>query len=85
MALTRVLHGRFIEAVAVGAMTAPSAIACLAAWADKVIVLQKDFVIAVPIELRHKILIWDIGPDRWSNPYNQELLTLLEGLVRERL
>lgn len=78
-ALVRVLHGRGHEAVCAGCGTSPSVIVPLVRWADVVVNM-------VPNEVstgNEKEIHLDIGPDRWSNPYNQELLTLLEKKVVE--
>jgi hypothetical protein len=81
VALTRVLHGKQVGAVAVGYATNGGALALLAAWADVIAVMQPEYSQYVPEEFRHKITNhFDVGPDRWSNPYNQELLNILMGL-----
>ena len=81
VALCRVLHSRGIGAVAVGVGTNGGAIAPLAEWADVIAVLQPAFASHVPEAHRHKIADFDVGPDRWSNPYNQELLDILREKV----
>lgn len=48
-------------------------------WADVVALLCETMVEAIPTEHRHKVTThFAVGPDRWSNPYNQELLSILE-------
>lgn len=81
VALCRVLHGRGFKAVAAGVSTAGDGLAHIAAWADVICVLQPSFSAHVPEEHRHKIRDFDVGPDRWSNPYNQELLSILTGMA----
>jgi hypothetical protein len=74
-----VLHGRSIEAVAIGWSTAgQDAIDVLSEWAHYIFMLDMT---NGPHKIlpRHRIKIvpFDVGPDRWSNPYNQELLEIL--------
>lgn len=83
VALARVLHGRKIPAVAIGRGTSGDAVKVLAEWADKIIVLQPCFAVCVPAAQQHKVIVFDVGHDRWSNPYNQELLAILGGKVEK--
>lgn len=82
-ALVRILHSRGIEAVALGAGTSPSLIRDVAPMVDVIVVMQPHFADAVPVGHRSKVVTMDIGHDRWSNPYNQELLSLVERLAIE--
>ncbi len=81
VALCRVLHGLGHGAVAIGECSNGGAIHPLSEWADKILVLQPMFADAVPQQHRVKIIDFDVGPDRWSNPYNQELLEILRQMV----
>lgn len=81
VALCRVLHARKFNAVAVGVGTAGGALAVLAAWADAICVLEPHFGQAVPDDCKHKIRVFNVGPDQWSNPYHPELIKLLEGMA----
>ncbi len=83
VACTRILHGKGYAAVAIGHMTSGDAIIPLANWADKILVMQSYFAAYVPDSQKHKIVDFDIGPDVWSNPYNQELLKILLDKVEE--
>lgn len=85
VALTRVLHARGHEAVAVGHLTSPDALRALSAWADKILTLETSFLWFVPEHFRMKIVDFHVGPDRWSNPYHPELYQLLGGMVEKRL
>lgn len=85
VALTRVLHGKGQQAVAVGWAGGSTAIDTLSKWADKILVLESSFASYVPENQRHKVVDFHVGVDRWSNPYNQDLLNLLKGMVEERL
>lgn len=57
-----------------GWATAGSALAPLASWADKIIVLDGDHIVGMGC--KEKMLRFRIGPDRWSNPYHPELARL---------
>ena len=81
VAMCRYLHHRNQEAVAVGCGTAPSAFAPMAAWADKIVLMEPGFVRCVPPEHRHKVVVIDVGHDRWSNPYHPDLAALIERLA----
>jgi hypothetical protein len=84
VALCRVLHARGHEAVPVGVGTSPSAIPRLCLWADKVVCLQEGFAKHVPPGFAGKVVIMDVGPDRWSNPYNQDLQKVLGKMCDEQ-
>ncbi len=46
--------------------------------------LQPGFAAAVPEAFRANILVFDVGPDRWSNPYSTELLDILLRMVEKQ-
>ena len=83
VALCRVLHAKGFQAVAAGLYTGSEAFPVLSEWADKILIM----VVGVPIpeEHQHKIVDFYIGADKWSNPYNQELLALLKDKVEKDL
>lgn len=77
-ALVRVLHGAGHEAICLGTATArPETIAHIGIWADVVVVMEPRFSKSVPFALKDKLVQFDIGPDKWSNPYNHNLLEML--------
>jgi len=82
VALTRVLHHEGHHAVAVGWQTSGTSLSLLAAWADKIFVLEGWFAKFVPEEHRHKVVAFDVGPDRWSNPYHPDLSQTLWAMYR---
>jgi hypothetical protein len=84
VACCRVLQARGHEAAALGAGTAASAIPHLSMWADKIILMDPAFGAKVPLPDRHKIDVFDVGPDRWSNPYNEELQEIIRGMADVR-
>ena len=85
VALSRVLQQRGHAAVAIGWMTSGDAMKPLAQWADKICVLETHFRQYVPSEHIGKVIDFNVGRDRWSNPYNQELLAILGGMADEKL
>lgn len=80
VAMCRVLHERNHEAIPVGYDTSYDAAMTLMSmcWPDHVIFMTKELAQKAPIPIgsRRKIEINDVGPDIWSNPYNQDLLKL---------
>lgn len=85
VALARVLHGLGRSAVACGWGTAGTGLPHLCWWADKILILDSGFIKYIPETYRFKIVDFHVGPDRWSNPYNQELLGILKQMVNEKL
>lgn len=45
----------------------------LFAWADYIVVMMKGFEEYVPSEFRHKTFLYDVGEDRYGNPFHPEL------------
>ena len=54
-------------AVAIGKGTSGDAINVLAPWADRIFVLETSYKYFVPQEYQDKVIIMNVGPDRWSN------------------
>jgi hypothetical protein len=85
VAMCRALHSRGHEAAALGWATAWTAIPTLAAWADRVVVVEPQFSTYVPVEFQGKVAVCDLGPDRWANPYHPELAKLCRKFCEEVL
>jgi hypothetical protein len=83
VALARLLQQKGQVAVAIGVGTSGDAIKVLAPWADRIFVLQEQYKEFVPAEYHDKVIVMDVGPDKWSNPYSQELAALLETKYNE--
>lgn len=82
VALCRVLHGKNLPAVAAGYSTSGNAINVLAEWADVIALMTPEAMNRIPKVYQSKVVSdFDIGPDKWSNPYNQELLSILKDKV----
>ncbi len=81
--LTRVLHEKGYQAVACGCHSSPAALAAIAKEAEHIFILQGSMLGSIPLDQQHKVIVVDVGPDRWVNPYNQELHQILQKLVYE--
>lgn len=53
-------------------------------WADAIIVMQEEFLEYVPDAYDYKLYVLDVGPDKWFNSFNPELLQIV-GLGLESL
>ena len=85
VALARLLQQRGEPAVAIGVGTSGDAINVLAQWADRIFVLETSYKDFVPEAYRHKVIIFDVGADVWSNPYSIELRDILEDMYLKYL
>lgn len=85
VALARLLHGMGQGAVAIGWSTNGGAITPLCEWADRILIVDGHALAHVPINHRHKAVDFQVGPDRWVDPYHPELAQIFERLVAERL
>ena len=59
----------------------PETFKMLFEWADNIFVLQEKFRRYVPVELWKKLLVLDVGEDRWCNGLHPELLKLCQYLL----
>lgn len=85
VALARCLHSRKLNAVAVGTSTAgKETLRMLCIGAHRVLLLDDALAGSLPAEARGKTVSFHVGPDRWVNPYNQELAKILEGMVNAK-
>jgi hypothetical protein len=94
VALTRVLrrasNGRAeykavgnYEAVALGWETAGlSAIALMSGWAEVIFILQQTYLDRIPDRHRGKVVVFDVGPDVWSDPYHIDLYYKLLAMLQ---
>lgn len=64
------------EVIAAGTGLQPETLSMLYDWAERVIVLDRRLIplAGVPPE---KLVLWDVGPDRFEHHFNKELLGLL--------
>lgn len=82
--LTRVLHEKGLQAVACGVSGSPDAVTHLSQAAGTIFLLQPQFIHHIPESERYKVVVLDVGPDRWVNPYNQELHGILKQMLLEQ-
>lgn len=85
VALARELHSRGVAAVACGVATAGSALPTLAEWATVVALLDDALRGSIPASAASKLMSFHVGPDRWVNPYNAELRSILADMVDAKL
>ena len=45
-------------------------------WADKIILVDKDFEDEIPDEHKNKLRVWDVGKDRFFGGFSRELLAM---------
>jgi hypothetical protein len=65
------------EVIAIGtARTSPDTLAMLWSWADRVILLDASLKPQPPIPPA-KLVLWDVGPDRWPRPMHPDLVSIL--------
>jgi predicted protein tyrosine phosphatase len=43
-------------------------------WADHIVLVDKTFVNEIPKEYQGKLVVWDVGPDRYFLGFHPELL-----------
>ena len=61
--------------------------AALYAWADYIVVLQSEFAAHIPAEFHtradgsRKLFAYDVGEDRYGNPFHKELQSGLESMI----
>ncbi len=57
----------------------------LAKWADKIICFDNRSYNTLPFDEVPKARLWDIGEDRWHNPADPELHSILRTMIQEKL
>lgn len=55
----------------------------LCTWADRIIVVQSQFVEKVPVEFHPKVSVYDVGEDIWSSSTHPDLLKIFEGMIAQ--
>ena len=48
----------------------------LSEWADRIIIVQPEFISHVQKKYYKKVVVIDVGPDRWFNSLHPQLLQL---------
>lgn len=83
VAMARVLHHNSLQAVAMGTATAgQQAFDLMTDWADVILLAEAWHIGSVPRKNHPKVVDLKIGEDKWSNPYNADLLTLCHRHIR---
>jgi predicted protein tyrosine phosphatase len=57
----------------------PQTLRMLFDWADRIILLDARFTQGIPPE---KLVVWDVGPDRYEHHFNPELVRLLRSYAQ---
>lgn len=75
------LHGH--EAIAVGRLrVSAETLETFCAWADKVVLMQPHMIESVPLAHREKVLVTDVGVDRFGIHIHPELLEMAHGAAK---
>ncbi len=84
-ALSFLLHDKYKhESIAVGLRwMQPDTKEMLCKWADRIVLMETRFWEWIPEEFYSKILVVDVGQDRYGLTINPELLTFLEGVTAQ--
>lgn len=61
------------EAASVGWESSPSALPYLCHWADVVFIVEPSYLKRIQPQHHAKVVLLDLGPDVWSNPYHPDL------------
>jgi hypothetical protein len=52
-------------------------------WADSIVILAERMRGKIPDEFQDKLRVYDVGLDRWGNPFDKELNDILVKFVNE--
>ena len=52
-------------------------------WADRIILVDKNFEPEIPEQYKLKLKIWDVGPDRFFRGFEQSLLDTYVKYINE--
>ena len=82
MAMQLKEHGQ--DAIAVGhGYVSEETLTMLTDWADYIIGMMPSLVERVPEKHKSKIRIVDVGEDTYGHPFNGELNSFLQGVVKD--
>lgn len=76
------------HSIAIGAeVTDPQTMTMLLTWCDRVIITDKRLLneALFPEEHRHKLRVWDVGPDIYFRGYDDGLLEKYQNYYQEAL
>lgn len=52
-------------------------------WADKIILVDKDFLPEVPQEFHDKLQVWEVGKDRYFRGFEPDLLNQYKTYMKQ--
>ncbi len=67
----------------------PETRAMLFSWADIIVIMEKHFLEHIPQEFHNKedgsrkLFCYDVGPDRFMNPFHPELQQMLDEMIKQ--
>jgi len=70
-----------VDAIPVSYRTSKKTLSMLFEWADKIIVVQEGMKDKIPVQFLEKVVVLEIGPDRWGRSLHPELMQLCIALV----
>jgi hypothetical protein len=60
----------------------PETLHLLMTWAERIIVMERSLTELIPESHRIKMVLVNVGHDRWVNPMNDDLLRIVNERVR---
>lgn len=51
-------------------------------WADRILIAQEIYASHVPDEFKHKMTVYELGPDVWRNSMHPDLVDKCDALIR---
>lgn len=79
------MHFEPVDVVPVGIKSNTTILPILFAWADHIIIMQPHMAEKIPEEFHSKILVCDVGPDRYKNSKNRELIDQVWNWARQNV
>ncbi len=64
------------------AINSKETIDMLSNWADCIILMTPDFLKHIDPKHTSKVIVFDVGEDRWGNPMDPELYQMVQGFVK---
>jgi predicted protein tyrosine phosphatase len=61
----------------------PETVEMLCAWADKILIPEPYLAAFIPKPYKAKVKFYDIGPDRYLRPHNEELYAKIKRLLEK--
>lgn len=84
-ALAYLLKGMGVEAIAVGAdVHSSETLLTLSRWATHVVVMRDTILDRIPIELRDRAYLCDVGADRYFRGHSEELLDQCRAFIEDK-